>query len=151
MKKMALLFLAFAAIAFAGEFYCNDGSSASHGIPETSCVATSSNFIFGITQDYRESTNIYFVDLYDISFTLGTEQNVPLRLMVYSNESSFNAIQAITQTAFATNASLQIIFKNPELSQNYTAIGTNGRNLCYRYGGPGSSVVCHIDAITIQR
>ena len=93
----------------------------------------------------------YFIDFADIFFTIGNEHSVQLRYIINSNELNYNAIQALTQTAFATNASLSVIFKSPYLSQNLTTPGPYGRNLCYRYAGEGSSMVCHIDAMTILR
>ena len=151
MKKMILAVLACIGISFAGEFYCNDGSSNIEGISETSCVATSSNFTFGLLQAANGTANYYFVDFADITFTIGSEKNVVLRYIIHSNEPNFNAIQALTQTAFATNARLSVIFRNPGLAQNLTTVGPNGEKLCHRYMGKGSSMVCHVDAISILR
>ena len=50
MKKIILAILANIGISFAGEINCNNGTSNVEGIPETSCVATSSNFTFGLLQ-----------------------------------------------------------------------------------------------------
>lgn len=151
MKRLLLLFLSIVAIPFAGELYCNDGSTDLYGIPPTACLAVSTNFTFGLLQDFDGSTNYYFIDFHDILLTIGSEENVPLRFIIYSNEPNYHSMQALTQTAFATNAKLSVIFENPELSQNLTTTAANGRKVCYRYGGTGSSMVCHVDALTIQR
>lgn len=151
MKKIFLFLLSIVSFSLAENFYCNNGSATVPGIPETSCVATTSSFFFGTNQDYNGSSNYYFVDFPDVTFTIGNEQNVPLRLIIHSYEPMFNAVQAITQTAFATNAKLSIIFKNPEYLPNFTTYGTNGMPLCRRFGDTGSAIVCYVDAITILR
>lgn len=138
-------------MAYAAELYCNNGVTDVYGIPENSCHAYSDNYTFGLIQATDGSSSYYFVDFNDITFTIGTEENVVIRYMIFSNEANFNGIQAITQTAFATNSKLHIIFKNPELPQNSNTNGVNGRKLCQRYGGAGSSMVCHVDAISIVR
>ena len=151
MKNIIFFIFVFLGTSLAGEFYCNDGKTDKYGIPETSCKAISSNFNFGLLQSVDGHTNYYFIDFADIFFTIGNEHSVQLRYIINSNELNYNAIQALTQTAFATNASLSVIFKSPYLSQNLTTPGPYGRNLCYRYAGEGSSMVCHIDAMTILR
>ena len=151
MKKILLFFLSFATLPFAGELYCNDGSTDIYGIPPTACRAVSSNFTFGLLQGYGGSPNYYFIDFQDILLTIGSETNVPLRFIIYSSEPNYHSIQALTQTAFATNAKLVVIFENPGLAQNLTTTAANGEKVGYRYGGAGSSMVCHVDALTIQR
>lgn len=151
MKRGLLLFLAFTSMSFAGELLCNDGTTDNYGAPVTSCIASSSNFTFGLTQEADGSAYYYFVDFHDVLLTIDSEENVPLRLIVYSSEPNFNSIQALTQTAFATNSKLQVIFKSPALPQNFSTTGPNEHTLCYRFSGAGGSVVCHVDALTLQR
>lgn len=151
MKKIMLFLFLVASLTYSAGFYCNDGVTDVYAIGKTACHAYTENFTFGLIQSIDGSPSYYFVDFNDVLFTIGSEQNVAVRLIVYSNESDFNSIQAITQTAYATNSMLHIIFRNPELQQNLNTYGANGRKLCQRYAGVGSSMVCHVDAISIVR
>lgn len=149
-KNIIFIALAFS-VSYSLELHCNDGNSDTIGIPITSCHAYSENYTFGLILSTDGTPGYYFVDFNDITFTIDSEENVLIRYIIYSNEVNYNSVQAITQTAFATNSRLHIIFRNPKLDQNRNAIDVNGRKLCYRYGGNGSSMVCHVDAITIAR
>lgn len=151
MNKILVLCFFVCSWSMAAELYCNDGSTDAYGIPETSCHVYTSDFTFGLIQATDGTVVYYYVDFNDVRFTIGSEENVVLRYIVYSNESNFNSVQAITQTAFATNSKMHVIFKNPELPQNLNTDGVNGRRLCQRYGGVGSTMVCHVDAISIVR
>jgi hypothetical protein len=151
MKNLLLSLFFVCSISYAVEIHCNNGNSDAFGIPNDACHAYSDNYTFGLIQPPDGSPSYYFVDFHDVTFTIGSEENVLIRYLIFSNEAIFNGVQAITQTAYATNSRLHIIFKNPELQQNLTTNGPNGRKLCQRYGGAGSSMVCHVDAISIAR
>jgi hypothetical protein len=86
------------------------------GLADTSCylIATTIRPGFDLPVESDGPSSFYFDQNYSIQLK-NVKKPVPIRFVVYEDESNYNAVQAIVQTAYATKAPLSVIFANPTL------------------------------------
>lgn len=141
MKRFVWLLLMFSFVSadyqLSANVSCNrPGNIRVSGIPEDACIAYSQSIATGI----NAQDGIYFFDLSDITVSVSSDKFVNLRFLVPPSSIAYNQIQALTQTALASGATISLIFSNPNLSSAN----------CYRYADVGN-LVCPLLSIEIVK
>lgn len=136
------------------------------GNPQNSCSITFSRFSFG--QNFGTSgTNMFFFDVPDLliskdalpsSANVPLDQNfpvLPIRFFIFSSDAGYNAAMSLIHTAYASRASVRVIFMNPaaKLLKNESSYRANTKSQqCYvnRVDGNPYSIHCPIMSITLS-
>lgn len=155
-----LIFIAFAnAQSMLEKTSCNG-----YGNPDNSCNVTFTSFSFG--QNFStDGTGMFFFDAPDFTVSasvlpksanvpLNTEK-LPIRFFVNSDESGYNSAMSLIHTAYASRASVNVIFMNP-IAALYKDMRTFNANRpsrqCYVNrldDGTPFSILCPVMAITL--
>lgn len=164
MKKLYLSVLSAVAMANAQTSLQNANCNVA-GNPKNSCYVTFSRFSFG--QNFGTSgINVFFVESADLLISkdaLPASANVPLdssnpvlpiRFFILSNDAGYNAAMSLIHTAYATRASVNVIFMNPaaKLLKNESSYKANTKSQqCYvnRVDDIPYSIHCPIMSITL--
>lgn len=158
MKKIMVFVIVFACCSFAqrvlDESACNMGNSENSNlaIPPESCSITSFKIHPG-TNTPLNGSSMFFFDQ-DVTANIminGTQKNLPIRFVVYSDEKDYNTVQVLIQTAFASRSGLSVIFVNPsyKLLQSDNHLNSQACYLNKDRGGNVVSLNCPIQAIQI--
>ena len=165
MKKIFLLVLLSVLFAHSQTVFENADCNIV-GNPQNSCSITFSRFSFG--QNFGTSgTNMFFFDVADLliskdalpsSASVPLDPNapvLPIRFFILSSDVGYNAAMSLIHTAYASRASVKVIFMNPaaKLLKNESSYKANTKSQqCYvnRVDGNPYSIHCPIMSITLS-
>ena len=165
MKKVLLVIIVFAIFANAQimleSINCNKATN-----PEKSCQLGFSRFSFG--QNFGTGgTNMFFFDVSGLSISKNVLPNavnvppnqgsptLPIRFFILSSEAGYNSAMSLIHTAYASRASLSVIFMNPldglfKDEQSFVANYPTQRCYVNRINNEPISILCPIMAITLE-
>lgn len=132
---------------------CNSPSDDSNkGVPGTSCNFVAKTITPGLNAAFAGESAFFFdADVYAPMIVDGKSKLIPLRFFSYENDKTYNTIQALVQTAYATRASMNVIFLNPF----YTLLESDkhvSSESCYKNkdrAGNFVSINCRVQAIQL--
>lgn len=158
MKKIMVIVIVLVYFAFAqrvlNQAACNMGNSqnSNMGIPAESCSITSFKISPGTNTSLNGSSMFFFDQDVTVNLMInGTQKNLPIRFVVYSDEKDYNTVQVLIQTAFASRSSLSVVFVNPlyKLLQSDSHLNSQACYVNKDRGGEVVSLHCPIQAIQI--
>lgn len=127
-------------------------------VPKNSCRMLVSRTAPGF--NFADSANALSLFFFDSNYSISLNKNselIPIRFVVFEDETNYNAVQAFVQTAYATRAPLLINFSNPstnlldEISFINSRKSGNIEKRCYKVlNSNGKTALIHCPIQSIQ-
>ncbi|PBC75203.1 hypothetical protein [Fibrobacter intestinalis] len=142
--RLILAFLFSVAVFSHAEGGCS-GPGQNPGIPTQSCYEILSSFYMGI----QSADGMFFIDTdKDVQYNNKTYK---LRFFVTATSSSYNQIQALAQTGYATRSRIEVIYPNYAETTVTNATALNNTNCSTNTDNAGNAayMYCPIQALSI--